>query len=99
LDRALGFEPRGRGFESLRVRHPSRFNLRAATAWIWLGTPARCKEDGLAVLTHEFIDALVTNRTPSVNIHEALALTVPGIVAHQSALKGGEEQLQIPLFG
>jgi hypothetical protein len=25
-----------------------------------------------------------------VNIHAALAMTVPGIVAHQSALKGGE---------
>ena len=49
-------------------------------------------------LTHEFIDALVTNRRPAVNIHEALALTVPGIVAHQSALKGGE-QLKIPQFG
>ncbi len=27
---------------------------------------------------------------PSVNIWEAFAYTLPGIVAHQSALKGGE---------
>jgi len=30
-----------------------------------------------------------------VNIHEVLAMTVPGIVAHQSALKDGET-LKIP---
>ena len=48
-------------------------------------------------LTHEFIDALVNNRKPTVNIHEALAYTVPGIVAHASALKGGD-QMKIPGF-
>lgn len=41
-------------------------------------------------ITHEFIDAIVNNRTPMVDIHEALAYTVPGIIAHQSALKDGE---------
>jgi predicted dehydrogenase len=46
-------------------------------------------------LTHEFIDALVKERKPAIDIHEALAYTVPGIVAHQSALKGGE-QLKVP---
>ncbi len=49
-------------------------------------------------LTHEFIAALVEEREPSVNLYEALAMTVPGIVAHQSALKGGE-QLEVPDFG
>ncbi len=46
-------------------------------------------------LTHEFIDALTHDRRPTVNIHEALAYTVPGIIAHESALKDGE-QLKIP---
>ena len=32
-----------------------------------------------------------------VNVHEAVAYTAPGIVAHQSALKGGE-QMKIPSF-
>lgn len=41
-------------------------------------------------ISKEFIDAIVENRHPSVNIWEATAYTVPGIVAHQSALKGGE---------
>jgi predicted dehydrogenase len=41
-------------------------------------------------LTHEFISAIVEDRHPAVNVWEALAYTVPGIVAHQSALRGGE---------
>lgn len=49
-------------------------------------------------LTHEFVSALVENRKPSVDVYEAVAYTAPGIVAHQSALKGGE-QLPIPDFG
>ena len=48
-------------------------------------------------LTHEFIDALVHERAPAIGIHEALNLTVPGIVAHQSALRGGE-RLAIPVY-
>lgn len=48
-------------------------------------------------LTHEFIDALVNDRRPEIDIHAALAMTVPGIIAHQSALKGGE-QMKIPQF-
>ncbi len=41
-------------------------------------------------LTHEFIRAIVEDRHPAVNVWEAIAYTLPGIVAHQSALKGGE---------
>lgn len=41
-------------------------------------------------LTHEFITAIKEDRHPTVNIWEAIAYTLPGIVAHQSALKGGE---------
>jgi predicted dehydrogenase len=48
-------------------------------------------------LTHEFVQALVNDRKPAVDIHEALAYTVPGIVAHQSALKGGT-QMKVPSF-
>ena len=48
-------------------------------------------------LTHEFISALVENREPSVDLYEALAYTVPGIVAMESSAKGGE-QLAIPSF-
>jgi predicted dehydrogenase len=48
-------------------------------------------------ITHEFISALVENRRPAVDVYEAVAYTAPGIVAHQSALKGGE-RLQVPSF-
>jgi len=48
-------------------------------------------------LTNEFIDALVNERKPTVDIYEALAYTVPGIIAHESALRGGA-LLKIPQF-
>lgn len=48
-------------------------------------------------ITHEFVDSCLKQRKPTVNIHEALAYTVPGIVAHESALKGGVS-LKIPQF-
>jgi predicted dehydrogenase len=48
-------------------------------------------------LTNEFIDALAKNRKPKIDIYEAIAFTVPGIVAHQSALKDGE-CMNIPDF-
>jgi len=48
-------------------------------------------------ITHEFISSLVENRQPEINIYEAIAYTAPGIVAHQSALKGGE-CMSIPSF-
>jgi len=48
-------------------------------------------------ITHEFIDALMHDRTPAIDVYQALAYTVPGIIAHQSALQGGQ-LLKIPQF-
>jgi predicted dehydrogenase len=48
-------------------------------------------------LTHEFIEALTQQRRPAIDIREALAYTVPGIVAHESALHGGE-LMKVPQF-
>ncbi len=48
-------------------------------------------------LTHEFIDALVHERRPAIDVYEAVAYTAPGIIAHQSALAGGK-QLKVPVF-
>lgn len=48
-------------------------------------------------LMHEFISSILEDRQPLVDIYEALAMTVPGIVAHQSALKDGE-RLKIPQY-
>ncbi len=49
-------------------------------------------------ITHEFIDSVLNSRRPAVDVYEAVACTAPGIVAHQSALKGGT-LLKIPDFG
>ncbi len=49
-------------------------------------------------ITHEFISALLECRRPSIDAYEAIAYTAPGIVAHQSALKGGES-MAVPDFG
>lgn len=54
-------------------------------------------EGSHAFITHEFVDAVLNHRKPTVDVHEALAYTAPGIIAHQSALKGGE-QMKIPSF-
>ena len=48
-------------------------------------------------LTSEFVDAILRDRKPWVDIAQSLNMTVAGIVAHQSALKGGE-LLKIPQY-
>jgi predicted dehydrogenase len=48
-------------------------------------------------ISAEFVNALLEGRKPAVDVDAALAMTVPGIVAHQSALKDGE-QLKVPRF-
>ena len=48
-------------------------------------------------LMNEFVTAILQNRQPLINIVMALNLTVPGIVAHASAQKGGET-LKVPQF-
>ena len=46
---------------------------------------------------NEFVASILQDRKPMVDVATALNLTVPGIVAHQSALKNGES-LKIPQF-
>jgi hypothetical protein len=48
-------------------------------------------------LMNEFIDSILRNRTPWVDVAQALNMTVAGVVAHQSALKDGE-RLRIPQY-
>jgi predicted dehydrogenase len=49
-------------------------------------------------LTHEFVRAIVEDRAPAVDIYESIAYTLPGIIAHQSALRGGE-RMKIKDYG
>ena len=48
-------------------------------------------------LMHEFVMAILEDRKPIVDVSQALNMTVAGIVAHQSAVKGGE-LLKIPQY-
>jgi predicted dehydrogenase len=48
-------------------------------------------------LMNEFVTAILQDRPPLVNVAWALNMTVAGIVAHESALKGGET-LKIPTY-
>jgi predicted dehydrogenase len=48
-------------------------------------------------LTNEFVHSILQDRTPLVNITQALNMTVCGIVANTSALKDGE-RLKVPSY-
>jgi predicted dehydrogenase len=51
-----------------------------------------------AYLVHEFVEAVAADRRPAIHAWEAARYFVPGIIAHRSALRGGE-LLKIPDFG
>lgn len=61
------------------------------------GVPAGGHGGSHGRLANELITSILEDREPMVNIYEALAMTVPGIVAHRSALKDGET-LKIPQY-
>lgn len=48
-------------------------------------------------LSAEFINALLEEREPAIDLYDSLAMTVPGIVAHESALQGGT-LMDVPQF-
>ena len=48
-------------------------------------------------LTNSFIEAILLNKQPIVGVSEALNMTMAGVIAHQSALKGGE-WMKIPQY-
>lgn len=61
------------------------------------GVPAGGHGGSHGRLTDEFITAIIQERSPLVDIKTALNMSVPGIIAHQSALKDGE-LLKIPQY-
>ena len=40
-------------------------------------------------MIRDFLKSVATNRRPSIDIVKSIEMTVPGLVAHESALKGG----------
>lgn len=61
------------------------------------GVPAGGHGGSHGRLMNEFITAILEDRTPLCDIDQAMAMSVSGIVAHHSALKGGEK-LPVPKF-
>ena len=61
------------------------------------GVPAGAHGGSHGYLMNEFVTAILQQRRPLVDIAMALNLTVPGIIAHQSALKDGE-LMKIPEY-
>ena len=48
-------------------------------------------------LCNEFVESILENRKPLIDIYAALNMTIPGIIAHQSAMKDGE-LMKIPQY-
>jgi hypothetical protein len=48
-------------------------------------------------LTNNFIESILLDQKPIVDVSEALNMTLAGVIAHQSALKGGE-WMKIPHY-
>ena len=48
-------------------------------------------------LTNDFIESILLDRKPTVNVGDALNMTVAGVIAHKSALKDGE-WMKIPQY-
>lgn len=63
--------------------------------------PAEAREGGHGtaeyIVVHEFLRALETGRKPSLDEVRAMDMTVPGLVAHESAIQGGK-WLEVPSF-
>lgn len=52
---------------------------------------------GSPYLTNNFIESILLDQKPIVDVSEALNMTLAGVIAHQSALKGGE-WMKIPQY-
>jgi hypothetical protein len=48
-------------------------------------------------LTNNFIESILLDKQPIVGISDALNMTLSGVIAHKSALKGGE-WMKIPQY-
>jgi predicted dehydrogenase len=48
-------------------------------------------------LVHEFVSSIIEERAPSIDVGAAARWTAPGIIAHDSAIRGGEPRV-VPQF-
>ena len=49
-------------------------------------------------MIRDFIDAIEANRQPPIDVIRSVEFTIPGILAHEAAMKGGI-WLDVPQFG
>jgi hypothetical protein len=65
------------------------------------GAPEEARKGGHGTseyfMIRDFIDAVKNNTTPPIDIIRAIDFTVPGIIAHQSALAGGK-LMDVPVY-
>jgi predicted dehydrogenase len=74
-----------------------RLSLNLSKPQLPPGMPAGGHGGSHGYLTDEFLTAILQKRRPLVDVAMSLNMTVPGIIAHQSALKDGE-RLKVPQF-
>ncbi len=55
------------------------------------------RKSGMKYMMNEFIESILLDRKPIVDIGDALNMTLAGVIAHKSALKGGE-WMKIPQY-
>jgi predicted dehydrogenase len=96
---AVSWDTPAPGGETGRIRarrhEASKVNVRRPP--LPPGVPAGGHGGSHGYLMSDFVDAILRDRKPLVDVNQALAMTASGIVAHQSALKGGE-LLKIPQY-
>ena len=50
-----------------------------------------------AVMTEQFVASIVEDSPPPLDVFSSLEMVIPGVLAHESALKGGK-MMQVPDF-
>ena len=55
----------------------------------WLDRPDG--QDHLAVMVREFVESLLNQTPPPIDVYRSLDFVLPGITAHESAERGGQK--------
>ena len=77
--------------ESIEVEPPEQ------TRSLEPGLQEFANAENSAYIIQDFADAILNDTTPPIDVYKAVAFTVPGLCAHQSALEG--KTIKVPKFG
>ncbi|MCK9266587.1 Gfo/Idh/MocA family oxidoreductase [bacterium] len=93
--------PQGEGFLYVNGETPPNGKIITSEV-VDPNAPEEAKKGGHGTseyfMIRDFINALNNNTTPPIDVIKATEWTIPGLIAHQSAMKGGE-WLDVPLLG